>query len=343
VDRRGGDITLIPTRLGTLRVEASGSGRPVVLWHSLFVDSTSWIRVRTALGASRRLLLIDGPSHGGSASPPRRFTLEECADAAIEILDDLGVTEPVDWVGNAWGGHVGVLFAAAHPERCRSLVTIGTPVHALGALERRRIRMMVALYRFVGPVGFLVKAVERGLLSRRTRATDPEAVHLVATAVRHAERRGMLTAMRSVMLGRPDLTPVLPSVIAPTLIVTGDDLPVLSPSAARAAAALLPHGSSAVIPGTRHLAPLESAQALEELVISFWRNADPPRGAASPELDPGAPNPNADAPGGGGHAASEQGPRRTAAESGTVEQDAKDKRNEKGAGLTVLDPFRIEI
>jgi pimeloyl-ACP methyl ester carboxylesterase len=271
-EQGNGAITIVPTKVGTLRVDASGTGRPAVLWHSLFVDSRSWNRVRAPLGQSRRLFMIDGPSHGGSAPVTRRFTLDECAGAALDVLDHLEITEPVDWVGNAWGGHVGVLFAAAHPERCRSLVTIGTPVHALGALERRRIGAMVSLYRLVGPVGPLVKAVERGLLSPQTRATDPDAVRLVGDGLRHADRRGMYTAMRSVMLARPDLTPVLSDIAVPTLIVTGDELPVLTPSDARAAAAKLPHGTSAVIAATRHLAPLEAATAVVELVVAFWRD-----------------------------------------------------------------------
>jgi pimeloyl-ACP methyl ester carboxylesterase len=271
-EQRNGTITMVPTRLGTLRVDASGTGRPAVLWHSLFVDSSSWYRVRAALGESRRLFMIDGPSHGGSAPMTRRFTLDECAGAALDVLDHLEITEPVDWVGNAWGGHVGALFAAAHPERCRSLVTIGTPVHALGAHERRRIGALVTLYRLIGPVGPLVKAVEEGLLSPQTRATDPDAVRLVGDALRHADRRGMYTAMRSVMLARPDLTPVLSDIAAPTLIITGDELPVFTPSDARAAAAKLPHGTTAVIAGTRHLAPLEAATAVVELVVEFWRD-----------------------------------------------------------------------
>ena len=271
-EQRNGTITMVPTKLGTLRVDASGTGRPAVLWHSLFVDSRSWNRVRAAFGESRRLFMIDGPSHGGSAPMTRRFTLDECAGAALDVLDHLEITEPVDWVGNAWGGHVGALFAAAHPERCRSLVTIGTPVHALGAPERRRIGAMVSLYRLVGPVGPLAKAVERGLLSPQTRATDPDAVRLVGDGLRHADRRGMYTAMRSVMLARPDLTPILSDIVAPTLIVTGDELPVLTPSDARAAAAKLPHGTSAVIAATRHLAPLEAATAVVELVVAFWRD-----------------------------------------------------------------------
>lgn len=50
--------------------------------------------------------------------------------AAVTVLDALGLQEPVDWVGNAWGGHVGVVFAAVHAQRCRSLVVIGAPISA---------------------------------------------------------------------------------------------------------------------------------------------------------------------------------------------------------------------
>ena len=32
----------VATRLGPLRVQTVGSGPPAVLWHSLFVDSTTW-------------------------------------------------------------------------------------------------------------------------------------------------------------------------------------------------------------------------------------------------------------------------------------------------------------
>ena len=38
----------------------------------------------------------------------------------------LGLTDPVDWVGNAWGGHVGIRLATG--ARLRTLTTIGTPV-----------------------------------------------------------------------------------------------------------------------------------------------------------------------------------------------------------------------
>ena len=69
------------------------------------------------LARDRTVYTIDGPSHGKSEAVHRDFTFEECVAAAEQALDRLGLTEPVDWVGNAWGGHVGIHLAHGRP-RC---------------------------------------------------------------------------------------------------------------------------------------------------------------------------------------------------------------------------------
>ncbi|MGB8380747.1 MAG: alpha/beta fold hydrolase [Dermatophilaceae bacterium] len=107
----------IDTAVGRLKVTTVGTGAPAVLWHSLFADERSWERVAARLAEDRRLVLITGPGHGDSGDPHHRYDLLQCARAAAQVLDALGVAEPVDWVGNAWGGHVGIRFAAAYPRR----------------------------------------------------------------------------------------------------------------------------------------------------------------------------------------------------------------------------------
>jgi pimeloyl-ACP methyl ester carboxylesterase len=163
----------IETRVGPLHVATTGSGPPALLWHSLFVDSTTWGRLYPPLSAERSLVLVDGPNHGGHPALRRPFTLDDSVGAAVDVLDRLGVTEPVDWLGNAWGGHVGVLFAAAHPDRCRTLTAIGAPIHALGHADRRRTRLLSALYRAGGPravSGIVVNALlGPGAPERRSR------------------------------------------------------------------------------------------------------------------------------------------------------------------------------
>jgi pimeloyl-ACP methyl ester carboxylesterase len=275
-DRWDDAVVMIPTRLGDLRVEVTGSGPPAVLWHSLFVDSTTWERVRGPLSASRRLIIIDGPSHGGSAAATRLFTVDECASAALDVLDYLRVTERVDWVGNAWGGSVGILFARAYPLRCRSLVTIGTPVHALTRAERPKITLLVGVYRLTGPIRPLVTAVSDALLGPHSAVSRPADARLVGAAVRRATRRGLYRAMRSVMLNRQDLTSELTAVTVPTLVVAGADDVMWTSDQARTAASLPSQGSYRVVPGGGHVAPLlEGAPELVEVLTGFWRGEQP--------------------------------------------------------------------
>jgi pimeloyl-ACP methyl ester carboxylesterase len=269
----GTSVTSVPTRLGPLRVEIVGSGPPAVLWHSLFADSTTWARVRQPLASVRRLLLVDGPGHGHNPPVARRFTLDDCAGAAADVLDHFRIGEPVDWVGNAMGGHVGIPFAAAYPGRCRSLATIGSPVHPLTPPERRKMALLSRVYRLTGPLPPLVNLLTDALLGPHARTADPQAAALVGGAFRRASRRGMSGAIGSVSLHRPDLTPLLAKISAPTLICAATDDPYWTPADAARAAGRLPNGASVILPGSGHVAPLfEAAPAVVDLLTVFWAN-----------------------------------------------------------------------
>ena len=197
----------VQTRVGSLAVRVLGEGPPAVLWHSLFVDDRSWQRVEDELARDRRLVIITGPGHGTSADPGHRYSLDDCAAAAGEVLAALGIEEPVDWVGNAWGGHVGIVFAATRPDRCRTLVTLGTPVQAYTRSEQLLFRVLLAVYRVTGMIGFLSSGIVDALLSPRTRANDPEAVALVLDCLRTMERRALANAMHVDLAGPPGPDP----------------------------------------------------------------------------------------------------------------------------------------
>jgi pimeloyl-ACP methyl ester carboxylesterase len=263
--------TSIPTRLGPLHVQTVGSGPPALLWHSLFVDSTTWTRVQQPLAGMRRLVLIDGPAHGHNPPVSHPFSLQDCVGVAVAVLDHLGIHEPVDWLGNAWGGHVGILFAATHPDRCRSLAAIGAPIHALSPADRRRTMLLRSLYRLAGPLPPLVNLLVDALLGPRARTKDPQGAALVADAFRRADRRGMAAAIGWLSLARPDLTPVLGRLDTPTLLTTGTNDPMWTTTNARAAAAHLANGALVILPGAGHIGPLlQAAPALVDLLGAFW-------------------------------------------------------------------------
>jgi pimeloyl-ACP methyl ester carboxylesterase len=261
---------IVETRLGALAVRVHGEGPVAVLWHSLFVDDSTWSRVEDDLARARRLVIITGPGHGVSPDPGRRYNMDECAEAAADVLAALGIDDPVDWVGNAWGGHVGVVFAARWPPTVISLVTLGTPIQAYTLSERLRIWILLPIVRLFGPVGSIVTGIREVLLSSTTRAQDPEAARLVVDCLRSMNRVALVNAVVSISLRRPDLTPQLAQIRCPTLFVTGSDHTGWTPEQAQAAGRLLADGATEVIPNLAYLIPLEAPDRTVQLVRNLW-------------------------------------------------------------------------
>lgn len=63
---------------------------------------------------------------------------------------------------------------------------------------------------------------------------------------------------------------VLPAVQAPALFMTGSAHPEWSPEQMRAAATLLPQGSTRVLDGAAYLVPLENPDEFSRCVKEFW-------------------------------------------------------------------------
>ena len=282
----------IETRVGRLAVRVVGDGPTAVLWPSLFMDERSWNRLLPALTQDRRLVIINGPGHGASGDPGRRYSLQDCVTAAGQVLECLAIGGAVDWVGNAWGGHVGLRFAAARPAQCRSLITLGTPVAALSRRERRQMYPLLVVYRVLGPIELVLSGVCEGLLSAHTRAHDSEAVELVRDGLQRANRRMLCNAVMSISMHREDLTDLLPQITVPTLLLTGSDHSGFTPAQAEAAARLTRNARTDVVPDAAYLAPLEAPTTTSTLIREFWAGcaADRPASAGrqlAPTTHPG--------------------------------------------------------
>lgn len=264
----------VSTSLGELHVTQSGSGPPALLWHSLWVDSPSWGPLAAGFAQCRRVLAIDGPGYGRSSPVRRDYTLDDCAAAACQVLDHLGVTEPTDWVGNAWGGHVGITLAADRPERLRSLVTIATPLTPVGRRRRwTQTYPLALLYRLFGPSRLISDVLSRALLGADVIAAQPDRATETMSAFAEADRESIRRTIRFMHSWRP-LTDVLPTVTVPTLLITGDLADQHWRLAdAHAAAAKMPDGRAHGVSGAGHLAPLVvDSDEIVRAVTEFWES-----------------------------------------------------------------------
>lgn len=260
----------LPTAVGVLHVRTVGGPGPVaVLWPSMFADSTMWDRVRPALSTARRLVLIDGPSHGWSDALDRRSSIPECAAAAVAVLTALEVTDPVDWVGCAWGGHVGLQLAATRPGHLRTLVTLSTAIQPLSRALRRQVNALKPLIRIIGIRGPVRSGITSGQLTDASRA-DGEVIGIFDTMLDALPRTGLVHAVDSFILDRNDIGELLPRIDVPTLYIASTDRGEFTPEQAADAATRTPAGTSLAVDGARALIPLEQPGAVGDAILGFW-------------------------------------------------------------------------
>jgi pimeloyl-ACP methyl ester carboxylesterase len=266
----------VSTDLGQLHVQRTGTGPPVVLWHSLFVDSRSWGALIERWAGHRTVYAIDGPSHGKSESVTRDFTFEEVVASAEQALDRLGLSEPVDWVGNAWGGHVGIRLATG--PRLRTLTTIGTPIQGFTLMEKfTKAWPLVHIYRLTGPNGFVVKQLMDSLVGKASTAAQPDQAEAITSSFRDADRAGMYHAMQSMMLQRTGIESLLGGIKVPTLVMSvRDDVTGWRPDEARRTCAAIPDCRVEEVAGTGHVSPLLiDRERILQLVSEFWTASVP--------------------------------------------------------------------
>lgn len=95
----------------------------------MFLNADLWRHQLGRLGDLRRCLAVDLLGHGASVKPGLdRMTIEAQVEMITDLLDGLGL-DRVDLVGNDSGGAIAQLFAAARPERVRSLVLTNCDAH----------------------------------------------------------------------------------------------------------------------------------------------------------------------------------------------------------------------
>ena len=120
----------IVTSHGSLAVEESGQGGiPVLLIHgNSSCRGVFRHQLRGRLTENHRLISFDLPGHGRSSNAPdptRSYTLPGLADAAVELLEKLGVPEAIVF-GWSLGGHIGIEMVPRFPGM-RGLMITGAP------------------------------------------------------------------------------------------------------------------------------------------------------------------------------------------------------------------------
>ena len=207
---------LSPTR-------AAPGALPVVLWHSVLCDGSMWSTLPQRLCEARhRVLNVDAPGHGQRAPTRSPYTMDDCVDAALSVLDAAGVERAI-WCGLSWGGMVGMRLAMRAPERVSRLVLMDTNADKEVPEKLPRYRAMAWVSRVLGPIPPILDRLPAIYFSPKTIADKPDIVQSFLRQVAAMDRHSIRHVVDAIILQRDDVRPRLSSVRAPTLILVGAD------------------------------------------------------------------------------------------------------------------------
>ena len=248
-----------------IHVREAGEGEPVLMINGLG-GSTAWWNVFEHACPGVRLIQFDAPGTGRSQTPLLPPAIAALGWVAEQVLDRLGI-ERADVLGYSLGGTIAQELTLRAPERVRRLVLVATTCGWGGVPAPLPLVANVATpLRYWSP-SFYERTLP-GMAGGRTR-TDPAFIALQSER-RFAHPPSTLGYMwQIVALSAWTSLPRLPRIRQPTLVVTGDDDPLMPPVNAYLLARRIAGARLLVAPGEGHLLLMDADSAVLDPITSF--------------------------------------------------------------------------
>ena len=209
-------------------------------------------------------------------TPRVPYTLSDMAADGVGLLDALGI-EMAHVVGASMGGMIAQHVAAKYPDRCLSFTQIfstsGNP--RLPAARKEALQALVTRPRSNDEAVL----VEHGIMLARTigspgfPAQEERLRERTLASVKRSFYPEGPTRHLSAIVADGDRSTMLREISVPTLVLHGEDDPLVPCEGGRDTAACIPAARLRTIPGWGHDLPLELVETLSDEIASHARNA----------------------------------------------------------------------
>jgi pimeloyl-ACP methyl ester carboxylesterase len=252
-----------------------GTGEPVVLLNGGMMSMAAWDPIAGPLSAEYQVVRCDlrGQLLSPGVAPP---SIEAHVDDVVRVLDRLQI-ERVHIVGVSFGGFVGMLLAARHPERARSLVVVTSTAEITDAdwtAGQPVVDACDAAAAGTGDRGRVLELLTPNTFSDRYLAENAalvaarrNLVGLLPTSY-FAGIAGILAALKGM-----NLKPWLGQIRCATLVVGGASDRMFPVERSREIAGLIPGAVLVVLPDAAHGAVIEDPGRVLEVLRGFLHEA----------------------------------------------------------------------
>ena len=218
------------------------------------------------------IITFDSVGVGGSSTPCLPYRFSGLARTVTQMLDYLGY-QKVNLLGLSWGGFLSQQFAYDYPERVEKLILCATATGVTSVPPSLKVLgLMSSPRRYVDPEYMAQIAPE--IYGGKFR-TDPE------LAVKYAQKmqenkgekksNGLGYAYQQAAICWWTSIHMLPCIKQPTLLLVGDDDPLIRLCNMELMEALIPNSRLHVVKGEGHMFLLTSMGESVKVINEFWR------------------------------------------------------------------------
>jgi len=252
-----------------LREARNAHAARIVLIHSLALDGSIWDGVTARIANQAAILTYDCRGHGKSERRAGSFTTELFAQDLAVLLDHVGWTTAT-LAGCSMGGCVAQALAGLYPARVSALGLIDTTAwYGEDAPKNWRERAVFA--RSKGLEGMVEFQTTRWF-SDNFRTTHPELVKEMTGIFLASDLESY--AATCIMLGDADLRHFLPEIRVPVAVIVGEEDYATPVAMARHLHEAIGASTLAILPGGRHLTPVECPDQIASQILTLLERVD---------------------------------------------------------------------
>jgi poly(3-hydroxyalkanoate) depolymerase len=270
----GDDVAMLAVRGRVLRVAVRAGDPawpPLLLCNGIGASLELLQPFVGGLDPRREVIRFDLPGVGGSPLPALPYHLATLPSLVAGLLDRLG-HESADVLGISWGGGLAQQFALSRPGRVRRLVLAATATGTVMVPARPRVLRHMLTPRRHHDLAYAV-SIAGDIYGGSMRSRPARAGELLHPASQAAPRRGYYYQLLA-GAGWTSL-PLLPLLRHPTLILAGDDDPLIPLINARIMHRLI-RGSELHIYRGGHLDLIAQPHRLAPVIEQFLGTGQPP-------------------------------------------------------------------
>jgi proline iminopeptidase len=280
----------LPLEGFAVRVREAGDGEPILCLHGgpgmdsayFFPDPAIWGPGLRALAEEHRVVTYDQRGCGGSGVPnvDQPLALSRHVDDVERIVRALELERPTV-LAHSFGSVLAILFALQHPERLSRLVILGgAPTRDFMSGYRKAVAEELPLEVRERLAAIQAGEIDDEAMRERFRLALPLYFH---HQLSDEERESLLSTISfsaevnraaAVGLDRYDLSPALPHVRVPALIVYGTSDRVVQPEYQLAFRGRLLTARFVAFQESGHFPFLEEPEPFARVVHYFVRHAD---------------------------------------------------------------------